>query len=175
MWSALHTFALSTQHSHHLIRCVDAAPRCCARFQSTDLVANLVAVLEHYNANRGASPYFGSKSPSSPTYFAILGSIMASVAGMKLLSDVQGIKHLYAFCDGSTEPRVIQLFLDALDPRSEGHPRVILQVRQRVFIPIMFLVCRWALTRALFCRGPVAHDRLPLSIRLLLCSSRGVV
>jgi hypothetical protein len=62
--------------------------------QGTDLVVNLVAVLEQYNVNRGASPYFGSKSPSAPTYFSILGAIMTSVAGMKLLTDAHGIKHL---------------------------------------------------------------------------------
>lgn len=96
--------------------------------QGSELIPDLVATFERYKASRGKSPYFGGKSPLSPTYFAILGAIMASNGGMQMLCDAKGLQHLYALCDGDSEPDAVQHFLAALDPRADGHPRLILQM-----------------------------------------------
>eukprot|EP00036_Acanthoecidae_sp_10tr_P012342 CAMPEP_0206292348 /NCGR_PEP_ID=MMETSP0106_2-20121207/3581_1 /ASSEMBLY_ACC=CAM_ASM_000206 /TAXON_ID=81532 /ORGANISM="Acanthoeca-like sp., Strain 10tr" /LENGTH=1449 /DNA_ID=CAMNT_0053722921 /DNA_START=202 /DNA_END=4548 /DNA_ORIENTATION=- len=138
-----------------LIQILVATPDGFKLLQGSDLVADLVGALERFKGNMAQSPFFNGKSPLSPTYFAILGEIMASTRGLQLLTDAKGIQHLYAMCDGTCAANVIAHFLDAIDPRADGHPRIILQ---------MLLTSSDAATRL------VATKRAGA---LLLCRQRG--
>jgi rapamycin-insensitive companion of mTOR len=111
-----------------LVRILVGSPDGLKLLHGSELVSDLVAAFERFKDCRAKSPFFGGTSSVSPTYFAILGAIMASVGGIQALNDTKGLKHLYAICDGESEPEAIQHFLAALDPRADGHPRLVLQM-----------------------------------------------